>query len=204
MRLRHWSAKWYKLGISCGDHTRTPGHQQGATPIYFCTTYPRATAPALDTKITASEKTTSHLVAEERCPYTKVPSETARPYTVEERMGQPGGRNHIAIFVEKDQLDGSGVMYHVTGTILMGMKYETRESHSFRNSHTTIPDSEVLVGNVLEADLRRFEAICESVPPPGAQVDLRSRPLNPSVPIRRCTEWVNVVVERVKADGLVR
>jgi hypothetical protein len=124
-------------------------------------------------------------------------------YTVE-HLGQPGGRNHITIFIEKDPIDASGVMYHVTGTVLMGMRYEYRTSHNFKYSHTAIPGSEVLVGNILEADIQRFEATCESIPAPGAQVDLRSRPLNPSIPIRRCTEWVNEVVEQVKADGVVR
>jgi hypothetical protein len=124
-------------------------------------------------------------------------------YTVE-YLGQPGSSNHIAIFIEKDPIDASGVMYHVTGTVLMEMRYENRESHNFRHSPTSILGFEVLVGDIFEADLPRFEAICESIPAPDAQVDLRSRPLNPSVPIRRCTEWVNEVVERVKADGVVR
>jgi hypothetical protein len=124
-------------------------------------------------------------------------------YTVE-YLGQPGSRNHIAIFVGKDPVDDSGVIYHFTGTILMGMRYEHRTSHNFKYSHTAVPGSEVLVGSVLEADLQRFEAICESIPAPGAQIDLRGRPLNPSVPVRRCTEWVHEVVEQVKADGVVR
>jgi hypothetical protein len=86
----------------------------------------------------------------------------------------------------------------------MGMRYEHRTSYNFKYSHTAIPSSEVLVGSVLEGDIQRFEAICESIPAPGAHVDLRSRPLNPSIPIRRCTEWVNEVAEQVKADGVVR
>lgn len=37
-------------------------------------------------------------------------------YTVE-YVGQPGRRNHVAIFVETGN-EGSGILYHVVGSIL--------------------------------------------------------------------------------------
>jgi hypothetical protein len=52
-------------------------------------------------------------------------------YTVK-YLGEP---NHVAIYVEKEPVsesnkEGSGTLYHVTGSILMGMKYENKASYT--------------------------------------------------------------------------
>jgi len=125
-------------------------------------------------------------------------------YTVE-YLGKP---NHIAIYVEKEPVSesnekGSGTLYHVVSSILVGMKYENKPSYNFKHSVSFIVDSNVLIGQVKDSDMPLFQAVCEAVPPPGAQLTKRGGRIDSSKPLRRCGEWVEDVVEKLLTDGVV-
>ena len=126
-------------------------------------------------------------------------------YTVE-YLGEP---NHVAIYVEKEPVSetnkkGSGTLYHVVGSILMGMRYENKLSHNFKHSASFIPDSNVLIRQVEGSDMSLFGLVCETVSPPGAQLTIRGGRIDRSNPLRRCREWVKEVVEKLLTDGLVK
>lgn len=124
-------------------------------------------------------------------------------YTVE-YLGWRG--NHVAIFVvEKPESDGtgSGRLYHVTGSIQEGMKYEARDSKPFRESTSFVPGSQILIGTVKDVSMPDFEAVCEATPVPRRQMNLRGRVLDPSKPVRRCRRWVEEAVEKLLATGIV-
>jgi len=101
-----------------------------------------------------------------------------------EYIGQPGRRNHVDLFVETGD-EGSGILYPVVGSILREMEYQRREGHHYSKSFSFVPGTDVLIGNVQSADLSRFDRICESVPAPGAQLNLDGSQINASVPLRR-------------------
>ncbi|KAF2136501.1 uncharacterized protein K452DRAFT_237404 [Aplosporella prunicola CBS 121167] len=109
---------------------------------------------------------------------------------------------HVRIFIETKE-DGSGKIYHVTGTVLMGMELQIRDASRPDDSATYIPGTQTLVGRMHEADLARFEAAARAVPPPGAQVKLNGRPKDPTKPVRRCGEWVEELKEKAIAEGIV-
>lgn len=129
-------------------------------------------------------------------------------FTVE-FLGQPNKANHVAIYVETkprgNDHEGSGIKYHVVGTILLGMKY-TREtsSENYMLSPEYVTGADRLVGGIAKADIPLLEGICESIPPPAAQVALNGRRLDPSKPLRRCGEWVQEVVAKALAEGVVK
>jgi hypothetical protein len=113
-----------------------------------------------------------------------------------------GTRNHIFIFVETGD-DKKGRRFHVTGTVLNGMKYETEDYDFPDESASYVQDSLKLVGTVEQSDMARFGAVCEAVEVPGAQMKLNGKLKDPSKPLRRCGEWVQDAVEKLIADGIV-
>lgn len=123
-------------------------------------------------------------------------------YTVE-YLRQPGRRNHVAIFIESNE-DGDEILYHVVRSILMGMGYQRRKSHNYARSVGFVRVTDILVGQVQAADLSRFDAICDSVPAPCAQLNLNGSPIDASKPLRRCIEWIKEVVEQAVAEGVVK
>ena len=84
------------------------------------------------------------------------------------------------------------------------MEYQRREGHHYSKSFSFVPGTDVLVGSVQSADLSRFDQICESVPAPGAQLNLDGSQIDASVPLRRCIDWVKEVVEKFVAEGVVK
>ena len=80
-----------------------------------------------------------------------------------------GTRNHIILFVQTNE-DRSGKCFHATGTILMGIKFEVKDREYSLDAADHVPDTLVRVGTVMEEDMARFQEVCESVPPPAAQV----------------------------------
>lgn len=127
-------------------------------------------------------------------------------FTVE-FLGQPNKANHVAIYVKtnprsKDS-EGSGIKYHVVGTILLGMKYTRETSENYMLSPEYITGADRLIGSIAETDVPLLERICESIPPPAAQVALNGRRLDPSKPLRRCGEWVQEVVAKALAEVVV-
>lgn len=114
-----------------------------------------------------------------------------------------GKPNHVAIFVETDP-GKSGALFHVVGNILRGMEYETRKSNLPDISATFVRNSKVHIGVVHRDDLHRLEAVCETVPVPGAQLKLNGDRLDRTKPVRRCGEWVKEAKEKLVAEGIVK
>ena len=128
-------------------------------------------------------------------------------FTVE-FLGQPNKANHVAIYVEtkpkSDIREGSGIKYHVVGTILLGMKYTCETSGDYMLSPEYVEGADRLIGRISESDIPLLEEICESIAPPAAQVALNGRRLDPSKPLRRCGEWVQEVVAKALAERVVK
>jgi hypothetical protein len=125
-----------------------------------------------------------------------------------EFLGQPNKPNHVAIYVEtkpkSNEHEGSGLKYHVVGTILLGMKYARETSENYMLSPEYVAGADRLIGHIVETDIPLLEQICESIPPPAAQVALNGRRLDPSKPLRRCGEWVQEIVAKALAEGVVK
>jgi hypothetical protein len=51
--------------------------------------------------------------------------------------------------------------------------------------------------------MARFKEACRAMPPPGKQLSLNGRPIDPTQPLRRCGEWVQEVLQKVISEGLV-
>ena len=111
-------------------------------------------------------------------------------------------RNHVAIIIEKES-DKTCHKYHVVGTVLMGMTYETRPDERPDESPTYVDGTQRLIGRIRETDIPRFEEICEAVPPPGPQLKLNGQPIDPTKLVRRCSDWVREVMEKVLAEDIV-
>lgn len=128
-------------------------------------------------------------------------------YTVES-LGN-GERNHIAIYIETDPSADpdsiKGHLYHVTGTILNGMKYDPRETVDPERLPEHIPGSKKQIATIAREDLARFESeCCLAVPPPKSQVTLGGKRLYPGEPLYRCGDWLEDV-ERVAVEkGIFR
>lgn len=71
----------------------------------------------------------------------------------------------------------------------MGMNYERQDFNSYIDSPEFVTGTDLLIGEIAEADMSLLEGICESTPPPAAQVALNGRRLDPSKLLRRCGEW---------------
>lgn len=119
-------------------------------------------------------------------------------YTVE-YLGSP---NHIALFVETGS-KGDGTLFHVVGTILQGMRFETK-NNTPDQSATFVKGSKRYVGLVKKEDMAQFEAVCRSIAPPGAQMTLGGKKKDPSKPLRRCGEWVSEAKSKLVSDGIVK
>jgi len=128
-------------------------------------------------------------------------------FTVE-FLGQPNKPNHVAIYIETKPKsvdhEGAGIEYHVVGTILLGMKYTREHSENYMLSPEYVAGADLLIGRIAETDIPLLEGICESIPPPAAHVALNGRRLDPSKPLRRCGEWVQEVVAKALAEGVVK
>jgi len=113
-----------------------------------------------------------------------------------------GCLNHIALFVENESA-GGGTLFHVIGTILRGMTFEMKRSAPDQSA-TFIKGSKKFIGRVKEEDMALFEAVCRSIPPPGAQMSLNGKLTDPSKPLRRCGEWVTKARSKLIEDGIVK
>lgn len=100
---------------------------------------------------------------------------------------------HDAIYVEIEE--GKGRLYHINGGHLSGWKYMLKhvdnleESRHFYKKH--------LKGTVAEADLRKVDEICESVPMP--QNDFIDGVEFP----RDCRHWVLETLDRLEQEGVM-
>lgn len=93
-----------------------------------------------------------------------------------------GSRDHVTSFLETED-NGDGTTYHVTGTILNGMNYQSRHDQKPDNSATYVPGSKVRIGQINTEDIARLEAVCESIPPSAKQMRLNGSRIDPSKPL---------------------
>lgn len=116
-----------------------------------------------------------------------------------------GVRNHITLFVRPSNADSTadGKCFHVTGTILNGMQFEMRTRESPLEAPDHVPNTMILIGTVDDGKMDAFEATCRSIPPPEPQVHLNGKLKDPSKPLRRCGEWIQEAVEKLKRDGIL-
>jgi len=116
-----------------------------------------------------------------------------------ERLGMP--RNHHVIFVEVSREDETGLQYHVTGTVQIGMEFEIKnEDTSPRESPSFVSMSKL--GLIKASDLDRLESICRSNPPPAKQFNGPHR-IDKTKLLRRCQEWVSETVGLLRAEGVL-
>ncbi|KFY31675.1 hypothetical protein V493_00904 [Pseudogymnoascus sp. VKM F-4281 (FW-2241)] len=121
-------------------------------------------------------------------------------YTVE-LLGS-GPRNHVRLFVET-QGDGGGQIFHVIGTILQGMTFETRSETKPESDVLFVSGSQKYVGRIAQSAMGELDALCRLIPPPAAQMNLNGTRKDPAKPLRRCMEWVEDVKEEALRRGLI-
>lgn len=121
-------------------------------------------------------------------------------YTVE-LLGS-GPRNHVRLFV-KTRDDGSGQIFHVIGTILQGMTFETRSEGVPENEVLFVPGSKKYVGEIAQSAIGELDALCRSIPPPAAQMNLNGTRKDPTKALRRCGEWAGEVKQEALRCGLI-
>ncbi|KAL2837000.1 hypothetical protein BJY01DRAFT_221404 [Aspergillus pseudoustus] len=120
-----------------------------------------------------------------------------------------GSPNHEAIYIETDPMAAEsadrGRRYHVTGTILQGMVYESKGSLDPDHEATHVPGTKKRIGTVAIGDLTRFEEeCCRAVPPPRPQVTLGGKRLYSGTPLYRCGDWMRDVLVLAFEKGIFR
>lgn len=124
-------------------------------------------------------------------------------YTVE-YIGVP---NHEFIYIETDpnapETSEGGFRYHVTGSLLQGMKYVQEGSIDPEYSLCYVPGTKKMIGTIAMADLATFETeCCKAVEPPKIQLTLRGAQLYPGTPLYRCGDWLRDVQKLAFEKGI--
>lgn len=109
--------------------------------------------------------------------------------------------HHHAIYVETDEVNEEGVLYHAVGSVLRGMKLDIRTDKDPLRSDTGV--SRQQIGWVTKQNHHRMQEVCLTIPPPAAQLALNGKKLNPSQPIRHCQHWVAEAIDALKAEGVL-
>ncbi|KAI9371245.1 hypothetical protein BJX61DRAFT_534949 [Aspergillus egyptiacus] len=107
----------------------------------------------------------------------------------------PGVPNHGAILIETNpgvtRLAEAGRMYHVTGNLLMGMKFDPRNCIDPEGSVSFVPGTKRETSAIAKDDLAKFERErCDA-------------PLCPGTPLYRCGDWHDVQ-ELAFEKGIIR
>ncbi|KAJ2980086.1 hypothetical protein NQ176_g2857 [Zarea fungicola] len=106
----------------------------------------------------------------------------------------------LGIFVETNA-EGGGQLYRVVGSIQRGMEFQT--SAMPRPDRTPCFESQACMGTIPARSLHLLEKTCLNVQPPAKQYELTVR-LDPSRPLRQSRAWVNDVVAKLIADGIMQ
>jgi hypothetical protein len=109
-------------------------------------------------------------------------------------------QNHHGIFVELKN-DGSGCLYHVKGSIQLGMKYVSDPARSPLSSGSFHARKQI--SSVPASLYTKVDAICKTVPPPRKQYE-GPKLLVPKNELRRCQEWTNEAIAKPKAEGVLQ
>lgn len=113
-------------------------------------------------------------------------------------LGAP--RDHHAIFVETDA-NGGGVVFHVTGDIQNGMRFEMKAAKRPEDSASFV--NKTFLGWVVADNYQHIEGICRGIPPPKKQFN-GAKKLYPKEPLRRCQEWTNETIQALTASGVLQ
>lgn len=107
-------------------------------------------------------------------------------------FSQTSGIYHEAITLvpEENKDQGAGRFYHVTGTVGLGMDYESKPAYRFDK----IPEYKdaAFLFRLPRAQLARFEDIARNCPPPHDQRALTE--VKPDPPVRNCSNWIDEVL----------
>ncbi|KAF7596795.1 hypothetical protein BBP40_012394 [Aspergillus hancockii] len=107
-------------------------------------------------------------------------------------MSFPGiNSDHVGIFV-LTEIDGSGTLFHVVGSMQQGMTFSPRPEDKPENS-VTCKDYK-LIGKVAVDKYDKFREVCRSIPPPKKQLEFNYR-LYPDEPLRTSKEWVDEAIQ---------
>lgn len=112
-------------------------------------------------------------------------------------VGAP--RDHTALFVETED-DGSGYMYHVTGSVIDGMRYEHRQTKNPAYS-ATFQKKENL-GYINQTEFESIGGTLQTLTPPPKQYRGFVR-IDPKKPLIRCQEWTNEAIELLATRGII-
>lgn len=104
------------------------------------------------------------------------------------------GKDHHSLYVETDDLQKTGCLYHVTGSLLRGMKMEIKKDVESPSTSLTFKKM-TRIACIRDQDLTLFEDVCRSTAPPKPQLSLSGKRIHPQEPLRTCQEWVTDVIE---------
>ena len=122
------------------------------------------------------------------------------PFYLVSSIGAP--RDHQALFLLIDQAKGEGRLWHVTGNIQEGMKFESRDPEIPSSNPEFVGKEQIGWVYDTQEDICKIDEICQGNPPPEKQFD-GPRRLDKTKKLRRCQEWVAETVDILKADGVL-
>ncbi|THX26595.1 hypothetical protein D6D10_09668 [Aureobasidium pullulans] len=108
--------------------------------------------------------------------------------------------DHMAIFVETDK-DKSGRIFHVTGSIQLGMAYVTSDQKSPEESLTY--NTKHYLGKIDAGSLEAVDTICRRIDVPGKQFD-GNKMLVPRSQLRNCQHWTKDAISALQASGMIK
>lgn len=120
-----------------------------------------------------------------------------------ESAGMP--RNHVAIFVETHELgSGTGHNFQVSGNIQRGMYHNHRPGKKPEEDEQSAFISKRLLGRVSRADYDNgnFRQVCDLVEAPPKQFEGPKR-LFPGQKLRRCVEWAEDTINKLRSEGIL-
>lgn len=107
-------------------------------------------------------------------------------------FSQSLGTDHeaIALVPQENKDQGAGRFYHVTGTVGLGMDYDSKPAHRFDK----IPEYKgaAFLFRLPRAQLARFEEIARNCPPPHDPRALTE--VKPDPPVRDCSSWIDEIL----------
>lgn len=107
--------------------------------------------------------------------------------------------DHRALYIPHQGEEGPGRLFHVVGSLINGMVFQTKDTRDPRLS--LMFRSMSRLGWVIGGD-EKVQQICERIPPPPKQYDLGQR-LVPLSEIRHCQHWAREACEELQLQGVL-
>ncbi len=114
-------------------------------------------------------------------------------------------RTHYALFVEAHS-DGTGHLIHVLGDVQSGYAcniYSGADGWGVQAEYVSGFLGKELIGRALAGRLTEFVYACESLPPPGVQMNEYGVKIDKDKPWYRDGEWVEDLIRMLKDIGLM-